>query len=69
MAVVACDAIGLPLVVTLRGIARSPVKELLSGLQALPFRVAKNLSRDHAESLAARIAGLGAEIQILPAAS
>ena len=68
VAVVACASIGLPLVVTLRGIAKSPVNELLTGLRALPFRVAKNLSRDHAESLVARIAGLGAEIQILPAA-
>lgn len=66
--VVSCGSIGLPLVVTLRGITRSPVKELLSGLSALPFRAVKSVSRDHAEALSARIADLGAEIQILPAA-
>lgn len=66
--VVTCDAIGLPLVVTLRAITRSPVKELLSGLRSLPFHAVKGVSRDHAEALAARLGDLGAEIQILPAA-
>jgi hypothetical protein len=67
VAVVACRQIGLPLVVTLRGITRSPVKDLLARLSALPCRVATGLPREQAEGVAARLAGLGAEVQLLPA--
>ena len=65
VAVVACHRIGLPLAAALRAITRSPVKDLLARLQALPCRVASGLTREQAEGVAARLTGLGAEVQLL----
>ncbi len=67
LTVVACQSVGLPLAVALRGITRAPVQDLLGRLRSLPCRVAAGVPREHAEGLAARLSELGAEVRLVPA--
>jgi ribosomal protein L7/L12 len=67
--VVACPSVGLPLAVALRGITRASVHELLGRLRSLPCRVAAGVPREQAEGLVARLAELGAEVQLVAAAA
>lgn len=69
LTLVACPSVSLPLAVALRGITRTSVHELLGRLRSLPCRVAAGVPREQAEGLAARLAELGAEVQLLPAAA
>jgi len=64
---VACPGVSLPLAVALRGITRTPVRELLGRLRSLPCRVAAGVPREQAEGLMARLAELGAEVRLVPA--